>query len=366
MKTVAFFSPLPPARTGVADYSAALLPELRRYANIELSPARANAALYHIGNNRLHREIYARALAQPGIAVLHDAVLQHFFLGTLDRPAYVEEFVYNYGEWSRDLAAELWRNRARSAADPRYFQFPMLKRIAATSRAVIVHNPAAARMVKAHAQDARIFEIPHLFAPPERPDAAEIMQVRAKLGLAPRELLVGVFGHLRESKRVPTIIRAMERAWREGANARLLIAGSFVSSDLGRAIEPLFANPKILRAGYLSNRDFWRYASTTDLCVNLRYPTAGESSGIAIRMMGIGKAVAFTDGEEIARVPANACLRIPCGAAEEQTLAAMIIWLAGEPEAAIEIGRRAERYIASEHSIERVGKLYCEAIREVG
>lgn len=366
MKTVGFFSPLPPAQTGVADYSAALLGELKKTGPVEIAPAHAGIALYHLGNNHLHREIYERALAEPGIAVLHDAVLQHFFLGTLNERSYVDEFVYNYGEWMRDLASDLWRNRARSAADLKYFEFPMLKRIATVSRALIVHNPAAARVVKGHAPDARVFEIPHFFAaPPHRPDAAEILRLRADLGLKPRELLVGVFGHLRESKRLPVVLRAMEQVWGEKASARLLIAGPFASSDLERALTPLLAHPKIIRTAYLPERDFWRYAFATDLCVNLRYPTAGETSGIAIRMMGIGKAVAFTAGEEIERVPENTCLRIPLGAAEQETLASMIVWLSAEPEAAIEIGRRAAQHIASEHAIEKVAALYWDAINTV-
>ncbi|HLH38529.1 MAG TPA: hypothetical protein VKX39_05230 [Bryobacteraceae bacterium] len=365
MKTVGYYSPLPPARTGVAEYSAALLPELRKHGAVRISPDRADVAVYHIGNNQLHREIYARALARPGVAVLHDAVLQHFFLGSLDQDSYIQEFVYNYGEWARDLAGDLWRNRGRSAADPRYFAFPMLKRIAAASRVVIVHNPAAARWVARHAPEARIVEIPHLFAPPpELPDAAGTLRLRSAIGVRPGQLLVGVFGHLRESKRLAAVIRAMERAWRERANARLLIAGAFASSDLERAIAPLLRNSKITRLDYLSARDFWRYASAVDVCVNLRYPTAAESSGIAIGMMGIGKAVALTCGEEIARIPENACLRIPHGPEEEETLAAMIVWLAGEPQAAIEIGQRAERHIAHEHSRDRIAGLYWRAIQE--
>src|SRR5580704_16908515 len=98
---VGFFSPLPPARTGVADYSAALLKALRKHVTVEVGAADCDVALYHIGNNRLHREIYQRAIEHPGVAVLHDAVLNHLFLGTFDAGAYVDEFVYNYGEWDR-------------------------------------------------------------------------------------------------------------------------------------------------------------------------------------------------------------------------------------------------------------------------
>src|SRR5262249_16699664 len=162
------------------------------------------------------------------------------------------------------------------------------------------------------------FEIPHLFVRPERGDAVEVLRFRQRLGLRPRTLLVGVFGHLRESKRIPVVLRAMQQAWDSGADARLLIAGSFASSDLERAMTPLLGDPRILRTGYLENRVFWRYAAATDLCINLRFPTAGETSGIAVRMMGIGKPVAFTAGDEIARIPENACLRVDLGSAEEE------------------------------------------------
>jgi hypothetical protein len=84
------------------------------------------------------------------VVVLHDAVLQHFLLGHLSETEYVDEFAYNYGEWNCGLGSELWRGRAGSAADERYFRYPMLRRVAERARAVVVHNPAAARIVKEH------------------------------------------------------------------------------------------------------------------------------------------------------------------------------------------------------------------------
>ncbi len=249
---VGFYSPLPPAPTGVADYAAALLAALKKQGVVEVEAADAEIALYHIGNNHLHREIYRRALAHPGVVALHDAVLQHFFLGMLDQTAYEEEFVYNYGGWTRSLAGDLWKNRARSAADPRYFEYSMLKRLVETSLAVIVHNPAAARIVDRHAPRGPVVEIPHLFLPPKLPDAAATLRFRAELGVSPMTLLVGVFGHLRESKRLPVVLRAMERLWQEGADATLLVQGAFASTDLERSLAPHIENhARILRTGYL-------------------------------------------------------------------------------------------------------------------
>src|SRR5262249_31761823 len=103
-------------------------------------------------------------------------------------------------------------------------------------------------------------------------------------------------------------------------------------------------------------------AAATDLCINLRYPTAAETSGIAVRMMGIGKPVAFTEGEEIARIPEDACLRVDLGAAEEEMLASQILWLSRDKEAAAEIGCRAARHIGAEHAVEKVAKRYWETL----
>jgi glycosyltransferase involved in cell wall biosynthesis len=361
--TVGFFAPLPPAQTGVADYAKALVGALRQQGDVKVGET-GDIALYHIGNNQLHSAIYDRALAQPGVVVFHDAVLQHFFLGRLTAQQYVDEFIFNYGEWTRSLAEDLWKHRARSASDPRYFKWPMLKRIASTARAIVVHNPAAAAIVQKHAPAASIVEIPHLFVAPGIPHEADTMRFRDQLGLGPRTLLAGVFGHQRESKRLPVVLRALEQARSAGADARLLIAGRFESSDLERSLSGELSDPRIIRVGYLPEPDFWRYAAAVDLCINLRYPTAAETSGIAIRLMGIGKPVAFSNGAEIARIPENACLRVETGLSEQDMLAAYIAWLARDPEAARRIGRRAAAHISAHHALEIVAKSYWEILKD--
>jgi glycosyltransferase involved in cell wall biosynthesis len=352
-----FYSPLPPARTGVADYSEALLKALQHRLDVEVNAREADIRLYHIGNNQLHRPIYEQALRQPGVVVLHDAVLQHFFLGSLDEHAYIEEFVYNYGAWSEDLARSLWLERARSAADARYFAYPMLKRIATTSRGVVVHNPAAANLVKQHAPGADVVEIPHLFEPREPAPVYEVERLRSKLGVLAGTFLFGVFGHLRESKRIAAILRSLEKA-RPRRPVALLVAGEFASSDLARSLEPELCRPSVIRAGYLPEHDFWLHAAAVDACVNLRYPQAGETSGIAIRLMGIGKPVVVSGGCETSRFPESCCIRLENGPAEEDMLTEIMLWLAAYPADARAIGERAAAHIRQFHSLERVADLY--------
>ena len=363
--TVGFYSPLPPARTGVADYSAALLAQLREYGRVDVAPAHCDAALYHLGNNGLHAAIYRRALAHPGAVVLHDSVLHHFLLGQLDEAAYVEEFAYNYGDWLRSLARDLYRGRAASGSDSRYFDWPMLKRAAGSARAIVVHNPAAADAVRTHAPDARILEIPHLFQTPPASSLADALRFRQSLGIAPDRYLFGIFGYLRESKRLTTTLDVFERVRREVPNAALLVAGQFASRDLERATQPFLANPSIFRLPHVPEREFWLAASAVDACINLKYPAAGETSGIAIRLMGIGKPVLLTGSHETSRFPEDACIRIPSGVAEAESLHDFMLLLATQPLLGPAIGERARAYIAAHHSLSKVGERYWDALREI-
>jgi glycosyltransferase involved in cell wall biosynthesis len=360
--TTGFYSPLPPARTGVADYSAALLAELRRYGAVEIAPSHCDRALYHLGNNQLHAGIYRRAIASPGVIVLHDAVLQHFFLGQLSEAEYVNEFVYNYGEWNRQLAGDLWRNRANSAADERYFRYPMLRRAAESARAVVVHNPAAARTVREHAPAARIVEIPHLFVTPPLPGAGDSVRYRQKIGLDPGAFVFAVFGYLRESKRIASVLEAFADVHAGNRNTALLIAGDFVSPTYASAIN--VAAPGVVRLPHLSEADFWLAAGAIDACINLRYPPAGETSGIAIRMMGIGKPVMITDSEECSRFPEDACVRIASGVSERESLRQHMILLTSISGVASAIGKRGAGHIAENHRVTQSARQYWDLLCE--
>lgn len=351
-----FFSPLPPARTGIADYSAALLEAMRQSGTV-LANRGGDINLYHLGNNELHREIYQRALDEPGIVVLHDAVLHHFFLGAWSKEAYIREFTYNYGAWNEELAGKLWTGRARSAADPLYFRYPMLRRVVERSRAVIVHNARAEAIAREHGAGI-VHQIPHLFDPPALPPGYEVIRLRESLGVRVSDPLFAVFGHLRETKRISTVLRAFARVRKEQKNVKLLVAGEFASRDLALALAGDLTADGVIRIGYLPGKDFYLHAAATDVCLNLRWPSAGETSGVAVRLMGVGKCVAVTGGEETSAFPDGAVIRVAAGPAEEEMLTAFLFWLAANPARAREIGARAAAHIAEYHALPRVAAEY--------
>jgi hypothetical protein len=217
-------------------------------------------------------------------------------------------------------------------------------------------------MVREHAPAARVYEIPHLWEPPELPRVYRVERLRQSLGCT-EGLLCGVFGHLRESKRIAPVIRAFGRV-RGSLPVTLLLAGEFVSADLERTLAPLLASEGIARTAYLSETDWWLYASAVDLGINLKYPPAGETSGIAIRLMGIGKPVILTSGAETSRFPPGARLTVDPGVSEEEMLSVYLAWSFENRIRLEEIGRQAALHIRSEHAVERVADQYWRVLSD--
>src|SRR5260370_21498963 len=103
---VSFFSPLPPSKSGIADYSQTLIAHLARLADLKVystaaDPDQSGIPLYQIGNNAHHDFVYETALRHPGVVVLHESNLHHLLAGiTIQRgdwDAYLREVEYDAG-----------------------------------------------------------------------------------------------------------------------------------------------------------------------------------------------------------------------------------------------------------------------------
>jgi glycosyltransferase involved in cell wall biosynthesis len=342
--TVGYHSPLPPAATGVADYSAGLMAELQRHVTVRANEF-GDRNLYHLGNNPFHGPMYRRFLERPGMVVLHDAVLHHFYLSTLPEPAYVAEFVAQYGAWYQDFAQTLWRARGHSASDHRYFDYPMLARVRQAARQIVVHNRAAG-------QRAGGVVIPHYFASPGKVTPLDLGG----------SFTFGVFGYLRETKRILPVMRAFQAVRKVWPGVRLLLAGEFVSSSLARAVarEP---QDGVVCLPHTDAETFWRLCASVDAGINLRYPTAAETSAITVRLMGLGKPVVLTEDLSNADYPEYGCVRVPWGVAEQTALETALLWLARSPAQAREMGRIAQGHIQTHHALPRVAEQFAALLR---
>src|SRR5258708_3310138 len=195
---IGFFSPLPPAPTGVADYAQDLVARLRPSSDVRVFSAppvpehECKQTFYQLGNNKLHRWIYEEALKRPGVIVLHDALLQHMLLGE-SWEAWEREFVFTYGERGREIAATL--RDGIPALQEGFFRYPLVKRVVEASRRVIVTNLGAAARVRRESPgaDVRVIPLPFLRSGKEVAKA----DARRELGIPPATFLIGSFGHMR-------------------------------------------------------------------------------------------------------------------------------------------------------------------------
>lgn len=345
--TAGHFAPRDRSSTGVADYAEALHRALQKQGQGLQEQAKirwddsSGVPLYHIGNNHLHREIYRRAIEYPGVVILHDAVLHHFLLGALTEHEYIDEFEYNYGRWSRAVAERLWKRRAQSAANPLFFEYPLIRRIVERAKATIVHNPRAAALVRNHVPTAQVEIVPHLF---------DVPVITGPNPPFANGTVFGVFGHLRESKRLFTVVKALQ----EVPHASLLISGKFVSRDYERALASELQNKRITIHPFASEAEFWKRARSIDVCVNLRSPSVGETSGITVRMMGIGKPVIVTTDGEGCDYPEGTCATVDSGLPEREMLSATMSWLSSSASDRAAMGRLAQKHIEEHHTPDRV------------
>ncbi len=329
----------PTGHSGVADYARTL--------RAALPPIRG-VTVFHVGNNQLHQPIYQRLIARQDpkqVVILHDAVLQHFMLGSLSEKDYVEEFVYNYGEWQRDQAQDLWQRRAQSGSAPEYFAYPMLRRAMEAAHLVIVHNPAAERLAREHGAT-RTELLPHFIECHAPPPAQQIARWRESQGFAADTCLFGVFGHLRESKRVPAIVKAISQ--QPPQTVALLVQGEWGSAALRDSLDPAgdpAGDPaRVIRIGPVPEDEFRLLIAAIDVGLNLRYPSAGESSGVLARLMAAAKPALVTQGDEVSHLPPGIVWPIPAGPSEHDALTYAIAYLARHRTSRTEMGRAARAY----------------------
>src|SRR5579885_1259680 len=367
---IAFFSPLPPARSGIADYSEALVSALRPLAQVEVfaqpdphfDPSRFDSVLYQVGNNVAHDFVYQTALRHPGVVVMHESNLHHLIADITikrgDWDGYVAECEYNGGAAAREFAERV----RRLEVGPDYAGLPLTRRILESARAVIVHSRFMAREIREAGFSGKIAVIPHGAWIP----AGDRNGYREKLGLDPEAPLIGIFGFLKPYKRIAESLRAFRRLIRVAPDARMILVGeAHEELPLHSMIQSMGLSAHARHLGFTPIEDFNGYVSACDIILNLRYPTVGESSGTLLRSLGLGKAVVVSDVGSFREYPDEICLKDPVDATEEDYLYEYLNLLVSRPDVARGLGARARQWVERECNWESVARRYAEFLESV-
>jgi glycosyltransferase involved in cell wall biosynthesis len=360
---VAYFSPLPPERTGISEYSELLLPALRRRIEVDVVPrgrtsaADADVCLYHVGNNPdAHGWIVEALRRRPGVVVLHDFVLHHLVagltLGRRDGPGYLGAMQREAGVAGRLLAHGVLDGVVPPLWEVRPEDFPLagevLEHAAKPGGGLIVHSRYVAERAVAAGYDGRLWRIPH----PAWPDPGVPAEDVAG------EPVVGCFGNINASKRIPQLLEAFRALRAAHPEARLLLVGADLDARLSQLPDG------VERVDYVDEPRLWSLMGACDVCVSLRAPTMGETSGSVIRALVLGKPLVVSDVGWFAELPDEVALKVPVDAHEAETLGVALGLLASNDRARTAMGDAARAYVAAEHDLERSAEAYVAALEE--
>jgi len=367
---VAFFSPLPPARSGIADYSAALLAELRKLVTVEVfaskpmafNPAEFDVALYQVGNNVHHDFCYEMALDYPGVVVVHEANLHHLIADITikrdDWDAYLRAAEHEGG-----AAALAYAHRVRQLeVGPDYEGLPMLRRLLAGSKAAIVHSGCVETELRDAGFSGPVARIPHGAWIPD----ASRSEFRDRLGIEVAAPLIGIFGFLKPYKRIAESLRAFRRLVRLHPTAKMILVGEpHPELQLQSLIHSLDLGAYVRVLGFRPIDEFVGYLAACDIILNLRYPTVGENSGTLMRALGLGKAVIVSEVGSFTELPDTICLKAPVDVTEEDHLFEYLNLLVSRPEVRKELGARARQWVETECTWPKVAQRYAEFLEHV-
>ena len=376
--TLGFVSPLPPVRSGIADYSADLLAAFRDEVDlVTYAPAEARnaysaghrAVLLQVGNDPLHlpsvEALRENAGRVPSILVLHDYSLHHLFAaGYLDLGRvedYARELERAHGERGRVMGDRARAGERLPVWDLAPWEWPMSPAAVGDASAVIVHSSLVRGALLRERPRIPAFEIPHLVAPAPAHGQEE---ARAALDLPAGRVIAASLGVVTPAKRIGKLLEGL--ALLSPGRRPLLVVGGAVAPDdpLRDAVRSLGLADDVRFTGYLSDEDFWRLARAADVAVNLRFPTVGETSGAVCRLAGSGLPVVVSDVGWFRELPESFASRIPIGEGEAEAIAAALGVLA-EDDATRSARAAAARAWGDARSPAKIGAAYAAVVRAV-
>jgi len=385
---VAYFTPLQPVESGISQYSEDLIPWLATALDLTvvvdnyvptlastLAPARIVAArrfdrraydavVLQMGNSPAHNYMAPLALDRPDVLVLHDIVLHHLMVwravqGRGGRDAYRREMRARYGERGEAVAAHVLRGQN----PPAMFEFPLNEAFIRAARIVVTHSPSSAAWVQQLVPEARTHVVPMgvpIIAPVERQIA------RARLGIGPETFVILSLGRINPFKRIPAVFRAVRRLADEVPDlALLIVGGDSPNYDVPRLARFAGMERYVRRLGYVPDDQLPDLFAASDVCINLRYPTAGETSAAVLRLMSAGLPTIVTDTGAFADLPDDAVLKAPPDAFEGETLVAFLRTLATHLPFRRAVGANARDFVLREHTMRRAAEGYLDVLRDV-
>jgi glycosyltransferase involved in cell wall biosynthesis len=381
-RTVNIFSPFPPTRSGVSDYSFTIAKSLSRENDIlamvktrqerDFLGSQGIAAnvyqnftvpvglnIFQVGNSAAHDYLFKAALHIPGIVVIHDLLLHGLvksaILGHNDRAKYK-----SFMEFEGPSGLLIAERTLIGDFKPFYSAFVGAhKKLVESSLCVIVHSDWAAQFVRNENKTVPIHVIPHFCD--DYVDAAEregrILTARDQHGISKESFVVSHFGFVTESKQVDFLIKIC-LLLQEKLDLHLLIAGAGSRDLLSTEKSNLSLIRKKTIVNHLPERMLNDSILASNLISLLRYPSSGETSGIGARCLAMGRPVICFDYYAYSDFPRDVAIHIPVDTFDTEAAAEAILAAVTSPEFMKKREAAALRWAGNQMHLSRVTDSY--------
>lgn len=238
----------------------------------------ADAVFYNFGNHAgFHRPILQAALAVPGVAVLHDLNMQHFFARYALSPSSVKAYLAvmrrHHGEEGEADARRFVANEI--GIDALVDRYPLPLAAADRAIAIVGHNRTGMQTL---AQQTRL---PSYYLPL----STRFLDVAASVrqpAVPPYRLIV--FGFIGANRRLSSTLHALA-ALSDRSLYTLDIYGAVEESvGVAQLVEELGLHSQVRVHGFVPTEELTAALHDAHLAVNLRCPTMGEASGSQLRI----------------------------------------------------------------------------------
>ncbi len=387
---LAYVSPLPPERSGIADYAADLLPELARHYDIEAivdQPVvddpwirgniecrtvewfEANATtydriVYNFGNSVFHRHMFEMLERHPGVVVLHD-----FFLSGVI--AHMDRQGYTQGAWPTALYVSHGYRAAKegyAARDPdaAIWRYPANFAVLEQAAGVIVHSEFAQNLAREWYGERYASTWSTIPLLRNRTGASTRAQCRSEMGLSDRDFLVCCFGMMGPTKLNDRLIDAWANSpLAHDRSCHLVFVGETDTSEYGavcaRAIARSVGAGRIRCTNFLDSEQYRKYMVAADAAVQLRGQSRGETSAAILDCMSYGLPTIVNALGAAAELPADCIVLLPAVFSDTE-LSCSLEKVLREPVEARATGRRARDYVNKHHSPRAIADQYRDAI----
>lgn len=310
-KRLAVFTPLPPCRSGIADYNARFLPYLARHFDIDLYvdnykvvdemltssfrifnaqdfeavASQYDAILYEFGNSEFHAHMLPLLDRHPGIVGLHDAYISGLF-GYRDfnlgmQGSYANEMLFAHGPAARRFFAPVQKHP--NAIGQALVKLPCTKHLLDQAIGLISHSPFnldVARSFYPEGWQAPYRIIPQMVPTPQEWSEDQRVAACSELGFKPDDFIIATFGHIAWTKWGDRLLDSfLKSALCNNNNIHLVFVGELAKDDFGirlqDAIRKSGRKDLIHVTGFLSEKDYERYLRIAAVAVQLRTNSRG-------------------------------------------------------------------------------------------